>query len=165
MDSQTLLTIFVAISSGALVIQAAMLVGIYKAARSADQKIGDVLPKVQRLLETSQQTVEQGRTQIAEIGEKTNQILDSTKRQLASLETVVSEAAERARIQLDRAELVLDDTMNRAQETVAMVHTGILKPLREINAVAVGIRTAFQFFLRGTRPSVAQATHDEEMFI
>jgi hypothetical protein len=61
--------------------------------------------------------------------------------------------------------MVIDDTMSRAHETVAMVHGGILRPLREIHGIAAGVRTAINHLARGGRPSVAQATHDEEMFI
>jgi len=60
---------------------------------------------------------------------------------------------------------VLDDTMNRAQETVVLVHRGIMKPLKEIIGVATGLRTALRYLLRGERPNPAQATADEEMFI
>ena len=60
--------------------------------------------------------------------------------------------------------MVLDDTMNRAHETVAFVHGGIMKPLREIQGVAAGLRTAINFLMRG-RPDPAHAHADEEMFI
>jgi hypothetical protein len=55
--------------------------------------------------------------------------------------------------------------MSRAQETVATVQSGIMKPLREIQGVAAGVRTAIFYLMRGGRPSPAQATADEEMFI
>jgi hypothetical protein len=66
---------------------------------------------------------------------------------------------------MERVEMVLDDTMSRAHETVATVHNGIMRPLRELNGIAIGIKTAFAFMARGNRPSVAQVTSDEEMFI
>jgi hypothetical protein len=75
------------------------------------------------------------------------------------------DATQRAKVQLERAEMVLDDTMSRAHETVTMVHSGLLRPLREVQGIAAGIRTAIAHLTRGNRPSVAQATHDEEMFI
>jgi hypothetical protein len=40
-----------------------------------------------------------------------------------------------------------------------------LKPIREIQGMTAGVRAAVQHFLRGGRPSVAQATQDDEMFI
>jgi hypothetical protein len=81
------------------------------------------------------------------------------------VEDVVSDAASRAKVQMERVEMVLDDTMSRAHETVATVHNGIMRPLRELNGIAIGIKTAFAFMARGNRPSVAQVTSDEEMFI
>jgi hypothetical protein len=55
--------------------------------------------------------------------------------------------------------------MSRAQEAVVAAHRGIMKPLREIQGVAAGVRTAVFYLMRGGRPSPAQATADEEMFI
>jgi len=109
--------------------------------------------------------VDQSRQQIAEITVKTNEILDSTKRQVIKVEDLLMDATTRAKAQLERAEMVVDDTMSRAHETVSMVHSGIIRPLREVHGIAAGIRTAIAHMARGGRPSVAQATHDEEMFI
>jgi hypothetical protein len=55
--------------------------------------------------------------------------------------------------------------MSRAQETVTTVHKGIMIPLREIQGISAGVRTAIFYLMRGGRPSPAQATADEEMFI
>ena len=55
--------------------------------------------------------------------------------------------------------------MERTQETVALVHQGILKPLRGHQRRGGGRpRAALQFLLRGGRPSPDRATVDEEMF-
>ncbi len=89
--------------------------------------------------------------QITEITARTNDILDSTKRQLAIVEEVVGDAAVRAKVQMERVELVLDDTLSRAHETVAVVHDGIMRPLREVNGIAAGIRAALR--RRGPRQS------------
>ena len=102
---------------------------------------------------------------IAEITGKTNEILDITRRQLERVEDLLENASTRALVQLDRAEMVVDDAMSRAQETVVIVHEGIMKPIREINGVAAGLKAAFQYFLRGGRPNPDQITGDDEMFI
>jgi hypothetical protein len=78
---------------------------------------------------------------------------------------VLEDVAERARVQFDRAEMVVDDAMTRAQQTIAVVHGGIMKPIREINGVAAGVRAAIQYFMRGGRPAPDRVTADEEMFI
>jgi hypothetical protein len=175
MDNQALfilLAVFVGISAIALCIQAGMLVGIYKSARATEEQVKRVipqvesmLPKVEALVVSSTAAVDMSRKQIHEITVKASDILDVTRVQLARIDGVLEDASTRAHNQLAHAELVLDDTMSRAQETVATVQDGIMKPLREIQGVAAGVRTAFLYLMRGGRPSPAQATADEEMFI
>jgi F0F1-type ATP synthase membrane subunit b/b' len=167
MDQQTLLTVmtvFVCISAIALLIQAGMLIGIYKATRGMQDNVQRLLPKIEGLIDTSRQTVEDSRKQILDITSKTSDILETARKQLERVDSVLEDATARAHIQLEHAEMVLDDAMERAHDTVALVHSSILKPLREIQGVAAGIRTVFQFLMRG-RPNPTHATSDEEMFI
>jgi ABC-type transporter Mla subunit MlaD len=177
------MTAFVIISAIALCIQAAMLGGLYKTAKALQQAITPLLPKVESLVEKATTTIDQSSKQITEITTKANDILDSTKRQMAVVEEVVDDAAARAKrqmavmedvvvdvaarakVQMERVELVIDDTLSRAHETVAVVHDGIMKPLREVNGIAAGVRAALGSLARGNRPTVDRATADEEMFI
>jgi ABC-type transporter Mla subunit MlaD len=189
MDQQTLLyimTAFVVIAGISLFMQFVMIFGIYRTVKTTQQKVEEFLPQVQSLipkvqelipkvqelfpkihgiLDSSQKTIEQSRGQILDITAKTNDLLDSTKRQMAKVEEVVNDATGRAKVQLERAEMVIDDTMGRAHETVALVHGGIMKPLREVHGVAAGLKAALNHLARNSRPSVDKATHDEEMFI
>jgi len=159
-----IITVFVFVAAVALCIQAGLLFAIYRATRAFEEKAVPLIPKIDALVESSRAAVDDSRVQIHEITVKTNEILDSTKKQLARIDEVMEDATARARVQMDRAELVIDDTMERAQETVALVHAGIMKPLREIQGVAAGIRASLNFLMRGRRDPV-QATADEEMFI
>jgi hypothetical protein len=168
MDQTTLLyimTAFVIIAAVALCIQAGMLVALNQKTKQLHDKIAPLVPKVDSLVESTKATVEQSKVQIAEITSRANEILISAKNQLAMVEDVVTDATARAKVQMDRVELVLDDTINRAHETVATIHNGIMRPLQELNGIAAGIRAALAFLARNNRPSVAQATSDEEMFI
>ena len=168
MDQTTLLKVMTAsviISAIALCIQAGMLAAMYKSTKAMQQSIQPLVPKVESLVDGATKTIEQSRQQIAEITERTNDILDSTKRQLAMVEEVVTDATARAKVQLERVEMVLDDTVSRAHETIATLHGGIMRPLRQINGIAAGLRTALAFLARGERPSVDRVTTDEEMFI
>lgn len=168
MDQQTLLYVmaaFVIVAALALVVQAGLLFGIYRTSRATQQKLLTIAPKVESIIETSQRAVEQSKKQILDVTTKANEVLDSAKVQIARVEEVLVDASARAKVQLEHAEMVLDDTMSRAHETIATLHGGIMRPLREMNGVAAGVRTAIQTLMRGTRPSVAQATQDDEMFI
>jgi ElaB/YqjD/DUF883 family membrane-anchored ribosome-binding protein len=167
MDQQTLLTVmtaFVIIAAVALIIQAAMLAGIYKTSRGLQQNVQRLLPKIESVLETSRQTIEDSRRQIADITSKTSDILETTRKQVHRIDEFLDDTTARARVQLDRAEMVLDDAMVRAQRTVALVEGGVLKPIIQIRGVAAGLRTAVSMLLRG-RPNPEDAHADEEMFI
>ena len=168
MDPQTLLIImavFTGVAAIALTIQAAMTIGIYKSSRAIGERVAHLAPKVEALAETSRITLEESRVSLKEITSRTTEILDSARRQMARVEEVVEDATSRARVQMDRAELVADDAMMRAQETIAVVHSGIMKPIREINGIATGLRAALHYFMRGGHPHPDEATADEEMFI
>jgi ElaB/YqjD/DUF883 family membrane-anchored ribosome-binding protein len=167
MDQQTLLTVmtaFVIIAAVALIIQAAMLAGIYKTSRGLQENVQRLLPKIESVLETSRQTIDDSRRQIADITSKTTEILETTRKQVHRIDEFLDDTTARARVQIDRAEMVLDDAMVRAQRTVALVEGGVLKPIIQIRGVAAGLRTAVSTLLRG-RPNPEDAHADEEMFI
>lgn len=159
------MTVFVVLAAVAMVAQAGFLYGIYQSFRILRERMTTLQPKIESLVTSSSQTVEQCRLQVTDVTSRANELLEISKRQLLVVEDVVTDASARAKVQLERAELILDDTLARVHETVGLVHRGVLKPLKEINAVSLGIRAFVDAFLRGGRPSVAQVTQDEEMFI
>lgn len=168
MDQQTLIlvmAIFVAVAAVALLAQAVMFAGIAKSIKSMKETVERLAPRAEALLETSRDAVMQSREEIRQIAGKTNDILAVTKKQVETIDDLVTDAAARAKAQIQHAELVVDDAMNRTHQTVELIHGGILKPLREINAVALGLKAAIQYFSRGSRPSPDRAHSDEEMFI
>jgi hypothetical protein len=169
MDNQTifliLIAVFVAVSAAALVFQAAMLYGTYKASMELRDRIVPLTVKVDALVDTSRTTIDEARIRMGEIATRTNQILDVAKQQMETVEELLEDASLRTRRQLRNAEIVVEDALARTQETVELVHHGVLAPIRGINGVAAGVRAALTFLMRGTRPSPDQVTVDEEMFI
>ena len=161
----TVMAVFVGLAAIAMLVQMFVMIGLYKATRSAEQRITAILPKVESLLSVSQTTIEQGRKQILEITGKTNEILALAHTQVTRVDDVLADASSRARVQLERAEMIIDDTLSRAQQTIGLVHSGVMRPLREIQGVTAGVKAAIGFLSRGSRSSVNQITHDEEMFI
>lgn len=161
-------TVFTGIAAIAILLQAGILYGVFRAVREMQKAIANtipkveavvenvngVIPKVNALVDSSKATVDDSRKLVA-----------SAQQQLNKLDEVVTDATNRARIQMDRVELVLDDTIDKAQQTVNVVSNGVLKPVREIQGIAAGIQAAISYLLRSARPSVDRATSDEEMFI
>lgn len=168
MDQSTLLEVMagaVVVSAIALLLQVGMLFGMLRAILTVRERVLHLLPKVEGLVDASRVAVDESRAGIAEVREKTNEILDLTHKQLHQVEGVLSDATERTRKQLDHIEVVIEDALERVEETVALVHKGILKPVRGITGVVAALRTVIQVLMRGDRRSPDRATVDEEMFI
>ena len=155
-----------------LLAQTLFLFGLFKSIKTLQQRLLVLAPRAESILDLAEKTLIDGRKQLAEASVHVNDvilnanaILEISKAQVERVDVFLSDASGRARHQMERVELLIDDTLNRVQVTVAAVQGNILKPVREINAVAAGFRTAFQTLTKGSRPSVAQATAEEEMFI
>src|SRR5262245_28015142 len=159
------MTVFVIVAAVAMCIQATLLYGIFKSTRTLKTQATSLLPQVKTILTTAESTLDESRKNIVEITTKANEMMDIGKAQLVKLDAVITDASSRAKVQLERAELVVDDTVSRVHQSVTAVHNGILRPVKEIQGIATGVRAAVEHFLRGGRPSVAQATQDDEMFI
>ena len=101
MDQQSLLTVmtvFVIIAAIALIIQAAMLAGIYKASRGLQLNVQRLMPKIESVLEASRQTIEDSRKQIADITSKTSEILETARKQMQRVDEFLEDATSRARV-------------------------------------------------------------------
>lgn len=159
------MTVFVVIAALALLLQAFLLLGMHRSVKQLRERVELLLPRAEELIRTTQRTVEDARREVSTAVDKANRALDLATAQLTRLDGVLADASTRAKVQMERAELILDDAMTRVQETVAVLHSGILRPLREANAIMAGFRAAFGRFLQGGRPTVAEVTQDDEMFI
>jgi hypothetical protein len=128
-------------------------------------KAEPLISKIEPIAESSQRLLEEVRRYAAEISSRTNDLLDLGREQMVRVDEVLGEATARTRAQMDRIEMVMDDTVNRFQETTSLLQNGIVRPLKQINALTAGVRAALSFLAAGRRTTVEQATHDEEMFI
>ena len=155
----------VIVAAVAMVLQAIFMFGTYRSAAATKEQVTNIAGHTESLVSSVQRAVEQSRKQITEVSAKATEVLDLTHKQLVRIDDVLGEATTRAKAQLERVEMMLDDAVSRVHETTNMLHEGILRPLRELNGVAVGVRAALEFLMRGRRLTVEQATHDEEMFI
>lgn len=159
------LIVFVALSALSQLGQLFALMGLLKKVRSIQEESRPLLSKAEETLDSAKLTLEDSRKHLLDISKKTNQILDTAQLQLTKIDSVVTDASDRAKVQLERVELVVGDTVDKVQGLVNTTQEGLMKPLREINALTSGVRGAFGFLFKTRKPSVVNATQDEEMFI
>jgi hypothetical protein len=172
MNAETTLVWVAAAITVAMVIQVALMVMTAAASlrmrRQVKQFIVNaepVIAKIGPVADSTQLVIADVRKYAAEISVKSNELLDLTKAQLGRVDEVMAEATVRTRKQMDRIEMVMDDTVNRFQETTSLLQSGVVRPLRQLNALTSGVRAAFSVLAGARRTTVEQATHDEEMFI
>jgi hypothetical protein len=69
-------------------------------------------------------------------------------------------------VQLERFDRVSQSVMDRVNETAEIVQDSVVRPVREVAAVAKGLTRGFgAFFFGRGRSTVDQARQDEELFI
>jgi hypothetical protein len=161
----TLLVIAVSLAALGLVVQALAALGMYRNIRRLREQVEPLVPEVREAIASARQTLASTQQRVEDLSAKTSQLLDSASRQLREFDAVRVEITERFRVQSERLELVADDAMSRFQEISTALHSGVMKPVREVSGLLAGVRAAFQTFLSGRRPAVDRATQDEEMFI
>jgi ABC-type transporter Mla subunit MlaD len=160
-----LMAIAVAVSSVSLLMSAVASIGLFRAVKRLEEKVEPLIPQAVNTLRQAEETLTATVTQVRELSDQARNLMEATQTQLDHFSEAREEVTNRLRIQAERAELVLEDSLSRVQEVVHTMHSGVMRPVREVTGVVAGIRTAFSAYLGGRRPSVAQATHDEEMFI
>lgn len=152
-------------STIALVTSAIATFRMMKAILALKAQVEPLIPRAQATLEEAASTLKAATTQLHDVGERTSKFFDEANRQLGELDKTRADLSSRVAIQVERAELILDDTLSRVHEVIGTLHSGVLRPVREVNGIVAGIKTAFSTFFSSGRPSVERATQDEEMFI
>jgi hypothetical protein len=155
----------VVVSAIALVLQALSALGMYRSVKQLRAEIQPLIPQVRETLTQAQKTLTVSLDRIQDLSQKASTALDQTNEQLSALNEARADMTLRVRAQMERVELMLDDSMHKVQDVVSTLHNGVIRPVREVSGLAAGVKAAVQTFVRGQRPSVAQATQDDEMFI
>jgi hypothetical protein len=155
----------VIVSATALVLQAALLLALYKSFKEIRVQMEVIAGHTQSFLDSALKNLELSRKQISDVASKTTEVLDLARKQLVRVDGLLGDVTSRARVQIERADLIVEDALARLNETVDLFNRGILRPVREINAVAAGIQAGLRFLLSRRRLTPERATSDEEMFI
>lgn len=155
----------VVVSAAAIVVQLILLFGTFFAVRDTRTRFLALSDRIESLVDLSTSFLDQSRTEISEITTRTKDLLSSAQGQMTRLDAFLDDATTRAKTQMEHVELVVDDTLARFQETSAVLQKGVLKPLRQLNALAAGLQAAVEYLFNRHRTTVERATQEDEMFI
>jgi hypothetical protein len=167
-----LLTLFIAATWAAVLLQAGILIALYLAVRKSSAKMEalatEVKTKVIPTAETAQSMLVELRPKIESTVSNVSETTALVRAQISRLDATVSDVVDRARLQVIRADELLNRTMDRVEETTDMVHRTVVSPVRQISGLVQGVTAGLEYFLgakrrRNNRDSVS--VPQDEMFI
>ena len=157
-----LLTLFVALTTVAIITQAGVLVGIYVMSKRLSEQVERFMKDTREMMVPLRSIADNLRTASANLVE----IGLSARDQFRRVEAMVTDTGEALHVQLERFDRVSQSVMDRVNETAEIVQDSVVRPVREVAAVAKGLTRGFgAFFFGRGRSTVDQARQDEELFI
>jgi transcriptional regulator with PAS, ATPase and Fis domain len=173
MNQNTLLMIFIGVSSLAIVIQAAMLVAMYattkKTSAQFEKLAEEVRTKALPTAESVRMLIVDNKGKIEDIVDNLSVATSTARSQLTRLDATFNDVLDRTRLQVMRADELATSTMDRIEETTEIVQHTIVSPVRRINGVLSALSTGVGMFVAGRRAQKATpkagAGQQEDMFI
>jgi hypothetical protein len=158
----TILTIFVALTAIAVMTQAGVLVAIYLQSKRLSDQVERFMNETRELMVPVKTITENLRTASANIVE----IGVSAREQFRRVESMVTDTGEVLQTQLARLDSATRDVVERVNATAQVLQDSVVRPVREVAAVAKGLSRGLEtFFFRRQQRPVDQARPDEELFI
>ena len=146
-----LLTLFVALTAIAIIAQAGVLLGIYVMSKRLAEQVERFMKETRELMVPVRSIADNLRTASANLVE----IGMSAREQFRRVEAMVTNTGEAVNVQLERFDRVSQNVVDRINETTEILQASVVRPAREIAAVAKGLTRGFSTFFGRSRSTVA----------
>lgn len=172
MNSNTILTVFVAITAVAFCLQFVLLFLLYKAIEHSSKRMEAIANRMEQraapVLDTAQAILQQAQPRIGEITANLAEASASIRAQVTGAAQAAGEIVERARMQAARLDELIHSTADKVEQTTDFLQTSVITPVRRVHAIVQAVSAGIGFLRRsrGRKPGPQVATEeDEEMFI
>lgn len=169
------LTVFVALTGIAVLLQAVILGALYFAMRKSSARMEalavEIKTKALPTLETAQAMLAELRPQLTVIADNLTETTHSVRSQVERVDATVNDVVDRARLQIIRADELLSRTLDRVEETSDMVHNTVVSPVRQFAGLIQGVTAGIEFLLgnrgrkNGSGREARRPVPQDEMFI
>ncbi len=157
----TLLTIFIAVTAAAVVLQMIILAGMFLTMRKlatrvealadkAEDTAGVVQARVLPLLENAKSIqeqvkgfVEKSRPQVETLIGNATEISTTARTSAERIQVTVNDTLDRVRLQVIRGDEMITRTFNRVEETSEKVQHSVMSPVRQVSGLLQAISTGF----------------------
>ena len=159
---EVLLAIFAGAIAVSVVVQGVFIVKMYYSWSRFSKQLDKSLSEAREVMVPVKSITENLRLASANLVE----IGTAARDQFRRVEVIVTETGEALHTQIERLDQVGRDVVDRSNETAQVVQDSVIRPFREVSAIAKGIARGLEAFLfRRNRSTVDQAHQDEELFI
>ena len=168
------LTVFIALTGVAVLLQACVLAAMYFAMRKSAERMealaNEVKTKVLPTVEQAQAMLTEIRPRLEVIANNLQETTTTVRSQVLRVDAAVNDVVDRARLQVIRTDELLSRTLDRVEQTSDMVHKTVISPVRQLSGLVQGITVGLEFlFSRGRRNGGGREERrpvpQDEMFI
>jgi hypothetical protein len=169
--NSNLLTVFIAVTSVAIVLQTLILLGMYlKVKRATDQAESIALDFQRRavpLIENARDILADVTPKMKELSSNLTEASATLKKQAEVLGDTAVEIAVRARNKVAQADDMVTRALERVEKTTGAVQNSVLSPVRRVNGIFQAISVGVGAFLNQKRDSRdnSRRANDEGMFV
>jgi len=166
-----LLRIFIALTAFAVVIQAGILMALYRSVRKTTTRMEalatEVTSKALPTLETAHNMLVELRPKLETLAENAAESTTILRVQLGRLDATLSDVLDRTRLQVIRADELLNRTMDKVEDASEVVHKTVVSPLKHVSGFVNAISTGVEVLLgQKRRPGRnGMGVPQDEMFI
>jgi methyl-accepting chemotaxis protein len=159
---EPLLTLFVGLTALAVLMQAGILLSIYLLSRRVAEQVEASAAEFREL--TPSLKIVTGN--LMKVSEDAVEIGNAARQQIERVDSLIGEVGHTVEGQLEKVDRLSREVSDRVNETVTIVQDSIVRPVREVGALARGVTRGVEVLLnRKNRSTVDQAHSDEELFI
>lgn len=170
--NSTPMTVFIAVTSVAFVLQVSILFSIYLNVRRSSTRLQSVAADFQRrmipIIENTRDILADATPKVKEMTSNLTEASVTLKRQAATLGDTAVEMAIRAKNKVAAADDMMTRTLERVEKTTGAVQNSVLFPVRRVNGILHGISAGIGAFLnqkREVEQERKRSTNDEGMFV
>ncbi len=170
--NDTLLMIFIGVSSLAIVLQAGMMIAMYATTKKTSARLealaDEVRTKALPAVESVHTLIVDNKGRVEEILANLSDASGTARSQLLRVDATIGDIVDRARLQVMRVDELTTSTLDKVEETAAILQHSVVGPVRRINGVISGLSAGLGIFVgaRRVRKNVSgSAAGQEDMFI
>jgi methyl-accepting chemotaxis protein len=170
-NHDTLLTIFVALTAVAIIIQMIILFALYKAVQKSSARMESIAGRLEEkatpILQTAHSILDDAQPKISEITSNLAETTATIRAHASHVADTTGEILNRARMQAVRLDEMISSTANKVEETTDFIQSSVVTPVRRVHAVVQALSAGLGFLRRthAEKKAHGKGHGDEEMFI